>query len=82
MIVELWSVDPAANRARGYRVATTRTLFGEPCVKIQWGRIGQHWREKTELYPDDALCEQRVRTLVNLRTGRGYVAQRLFGNTQ
>jgi hypothetical protein len=38
--LELRSIDPGRRRFRRYRISESRTLFGEPCLIIEWGRIG------------------------------------------
>jgi predicted DNA-binding WGR domain protein len=50
--IELRMVDPARNRFRLYGLTECRTLFGEPCLIIGWGRIGHRLRRRTEVFAD------------------------------
>ena len=78
MIVELASIDCTRNRARGYRLTEGLDLFGEPYVKIQWGRVGRHWSETTERFSDSEGSAARLRALLACRLRRGYVTTRVF----
>jgi predicted DNA-binding WGR domain protein len=70
--IELRMVDPARNRFRLYGLTETRTLFGEPCLIIGWGRIGQRLRSRTEVFADQELLEHRRNALLALRRQHGY----------
>jgi len=70
---ELRLVDPARNRRRTYGIAEARTLFGEPCLLIAWGRTGQALRRRTETFPDDRALERRRRALLARRRRNGYL---------
>jgi predicted DNA-binding WGR domain protein len=72
--VELRLIDVARNRFRIYGLTVCRTLFGEPCLRVVWGRIGQRpLRERSETFADfGALEEQRV-ALLKRRHKHGYV---------
>jgi len=51
--VELRLVDPTRNCRRIYGLTECRTLFGEMCLRIQWGRIGRRRiRERSETFAD------------------------------
>jgi predicted DNA-binding WGR domain protein len=71
--LELRLVDPAKNRFRLYGMTEARTLFGEPCLLIAWGRIGRKLRRRTETFDDRELLERRWRALVARRRRHGYV---------
>lgn len=72
--LELRLVDPATNRFRIYGLTECRTLFGELCLRIVWGRIGNRRpRERSEVFADrDALARRRDE-LLGLRRRHGYV---------
>jgi len=61
--LELRLVDPAKNRFRIYGLTECRTLFGELCLRIVWGRIGNRRpRECTEVFEDRSALERASST--------------------
>ena len=71
--VELRLIDPKRNAFRLYGLTATVTLFGERCLRIQWGRIGnRRVRERTETFPDDAALQRRRGELLERRRRHGY----------
>jgi predicted DNA-binding WGR domain protein len=71
--VELRLIDPARNAFRLYGLTACRTLFGELCLRIQWGRIGnRRVRERSETFPDRAALERRRTELLARRRQHGY----------
>jgi predicted DNA-binding WGR domain protein len=71
--LELRLIDPLRNRFRVYGLTRCRTLFGEECLRIQWGRIGnRHLRERDELFCDDYALRRRRTQLLELRRRHGY----------
>jgi predicted DNA-binding WGR domain protein len=70
--MELHRVDPTKNCRRGYRLHETRTLFGETALIIEWGRLGQRFRSRSEVFPSDALRAQRSKELLARRRRHGY----------
>jgi len=71
--VELRLIDPKRNAFRLYGLTTTVTLFGERCLRIQWGRIGnRRVRERTETFRDDAALHRRRDELLERRRRHGY----------
>jgi predicted DNA-binding WGR domain protein len=73
--VELRLVDPSRNRFRIYGLAECRTLFGELCLRIVWGRIGnRRLRERSETFTDRASLVRRRRELLGRRERHGYVS--------
>jgi predicted DNA-binding WGR domain protein len=73
--LELRLVDPLNNRFRVYGLTECRTLFGELCLRIVWGRIGnRRLRERSELFPDRAALLQRRDELLGRRRRHGYVS--------
>jgi predicted DNA-binding WGR domain protein len=72
--LELRLIDPARNRFRRYGLTECRTLFGESCLRIQWGRVGhRRLRERCELFPSDLALRQRCEELLALRASHGYL---------
>lgn len=72
-LVELRQVDPARKRFRRYRMRECRTLFGEPCLVIEWGRIGGPLRLRSETFPTPGALASRKRELLARRRRHGYV---------
>ena len=71
--LELRLVDPARNRARLYGITECVTLFGEMCLRIVWGRIGnRHLRERSEVFETREALERRRRELLARRRQHGY----------
>jgi predicted DNA-binding WGR domain protein len=79
MDLELWSVDRTRNRFRVYGLREDRTLFGEPCLCIAWGRLGRPLRERTEAFASRHALEARRRAIVDERERHGYFAPSLLG---
>jgi len=75
--LELRLVDAAKNRFRVYGLTECRTLFGELCLRIVWGRTGNRRpRERSEIFPDRAALVQRRDELLGRRRRHGYVSTR------
>jgi predicted DNA-binding WGR domain protein len=73
--LELRLVDPAKNRFRIYGLTECRTLFGELCLRIVWGRIGnRRLRERSEVFADRTALVQRRDELLGRRRRHGYVS--------
>jgi predicted DNA-binding WGR domain protein len=70
--IELRLVDPAKNRRRIYGLTEGRTLFGEPCLAIAWGRIGHKLKTRTEIFGDEHSLDRRRRALLGRRHRKGY----------
>lgn len=72
--VELRLIDPGKNRFRIYGLTECRTLFGELCLRIVWGRLGnRRLRERSETFVDRAALARRRRELLGRRRRHGYV---------
>jgi predicted DNA-binding WGR domain protein len=70
---ELRLVDPARNRFRIYGLTECRTLFGELCLRVVWGRIGsRRLRERSEFFASRAELEARRAELLERRRLHGY----------
>jgi predicted DNA-binding WGR domain protein len=62
--LELRNIDPTRRRFRRYRITESRTLFGEPCLIIEWGRIGWPARLRCEAFTSGADLSVRKRELL------------------
>jgi predicted DNA-binding WGR domain protein len=71
--IELRLVDPSRNAFRLYGLTVTKTLFGELCLRIQWGRIGhRRVRERSETFSGADALERRRSELLARRRQHGY----------
>ena len=72
--VELRLVDATRNRFRVYGLTVCRTLFGEPCLRIVWGRLGnRRLRERSETFVSLEALERRRDELLARRRQHRYV---------
>jgi predicted DNA-binding WGR domain protein len=72
--LELRLVDPAKNRARFYGLTECVTLFGELCLRIVWGRLGnRRLRERSETFDNREALERRRAELLARRRQHGYL---------
>lgn len=72
MLAVFHSIDPARKRARVFRMLETTTLFGEPALHVEWGRIGQKLCFRCELFVDHKARAERVRAIKQRRLDHGY----------
>lgn len=73
-VIELRMVDPSKNKFRLYGLTESRTLFGELCLRIVWGRIGnRRLRERTETFASREALDRRRAELLARRRQHGYV---------
>jgi hypothetical protein len=77
--VEPWSLDPARNRFRVYALCEGRTLFGEPYLRLAWGRLGSALRERTETFGTRSALRRGWTELVALRRRHGYFVPATLG---
>ncbi|MEY8800226.1 WGR domain-containing protein [Leisingera sp. XS_AS12] len=75
----LYRVNPERKERRFYRLRILRSLFGEPQLMREWGRIGQPGRIlfETFRYPDQA--EMAFCVLARQKLRRGY--RRIFAHS-
>jgi predicted DNA-binding WGR domain protein len=71
--IDLRLIDPPRNRFRHYCIRQGRTLFGEPFLVIEWGRVGRRLRVREETFADGLSLEQRRGELLARRRRHGYV---------
>ncbi len=60
-------------RFRRYRITECRSLFGEPCLVIEWGDIGRRGRVRSEAFTSSAALANRKPELLARRRRHGYV---------
>lgn len=73
--MELRLVDPSRNRYRCYRVSEQPTLFGEVALVIEWGRLGQRLRVRSEFHSAIGRARRRAE-LLEQRRRHGYAVVR------
>jgi predicted DNA-binding WGR domain protein len=74
--VELRLVDRPRNRFRLYGMTESRTLFGEACLEIAWGRIGGPLRRRLETFQSGEELARRRHVLLLRRHRHGYTPTR------
>ncbi|WP_252193125.1 WGR domain-containing protein [Rhizobium sp. CSW-27] len=65
-------IEPERNMARFYLMAIETNLFGETCLRRNWGRIGTRGRCLEEIFADTASAEQAMTALAKAKRRRGY----------
>jgi predicted DNA-binding WGR domain protein len=80
-VIELRRVERLRNCFRYYRIAEGRTLFGEPCLMIQWGRIGGRLRVRVETFAGRSSLSARRAELLARRRRHGYSPPSAVGNS-
>ncbi len=69
----LRKIDHARRMARFYHVEVVPTLFGEWCVRREWGRIGGASRVMLETVASRAAAEALAARRLGAKRRRGYV---------
>ncbi|MEL4072718.1 WGR domain-containing protein [Ochrobactrum sp. GPK 3] len=70
-------IDPNKNIARYYAMHISYSLFGEPCLTRQWGRIGASGQVKLQHFEHETEAVQLFLTLARKKQMRGYKSRRL-----
>jgi len=65
-------IDPSRNMARFYSLSVEPTLFGDPALVIEWGRIGTIGRRRLRLCPDLEAAVNAWRRIEKSKRQRGY----------
>ena len=66
-------VDASRKMSRYYVLAITPTMFGEPALAREWGRIARSVRRSIELHADDAMAAEALNCWLQRKTKRGYL---------
>ncbi|WP_201842777.1 WGR domain-containing protein [Microvirga zambiensis] len=66
-------VDPTCNMARYYVLAIEPSLFGNPTLIREWGRIGQPGQRKVELHENQSRAVEALETWLQRKRRRGYL---------
>ena len=64
--------DPNKNMARYYAMHISYSLFGEPCLTREWGRIGSVGQVKLQHFQQEAEAIKMFLTVARKKQARGY----------
>ena len=68
--------DPNRTMARFYAMHISYSLFGEPCLFRQWGRIGTSGQDKLEHFEHEADAIRTFLDVVKKKQARGYTPRK------
>ena len=63
--------DPSQNVSRFYVLRIERSLFGDPTLVREWGRIGQRGRQMIELHPSEHEAVEALEAWLRRKQRRG-----------
>lgn len=72
-LLVLERVDDAQNMARYYVLSVEPTLFGDPAMVREWGRIGTSGRRRIDLFPERMDARVALSTWLRRKLKKGYV---------
>lgn len=64
--------DPSQNVSRFYVLRIEPSLFGDPTLVREWGRIGQRGRQRIELHPTEDKAAEALESWLRRKQRRGY----------
>ena len=64
--------DPSQNVSRFYVLRIERSLFGDPTLVREWGRIGQRGRQMIELHLSEHEAVEALEAWLRRKQRRGY----------
>lgn len=64
--------DPSQNVSRFYVLRIERSLFGDPTLAREWGRIGQRGRQMIELRLSEHEAVEALEAWLRRKQRRGY----------
>jgi len=67
--------EPDVNMARYYVLSIQPSLFGDPTLVREWGRIGHNGRRIIEIHRNDRDAVQALDTWLERKLRRGYRPQ-------
>ena len=65
--IHLQAIDKTRNIARGYRIDTSRDLFGHWIIDLHWGRIGTRGQSRTFSFAEIQAAQTFVRQTLSRR---------------
>lgn len=66
-------IDPARNMARFYALSIEPSLFGDPALVQNWGRIGRTGRRRIRLFNSLDEAVRQLEAIEAAKRRRGYV---------
>lgn len=64
--------DPARNMARFYVLRIEPSLFGDPTLIREWGRLGQRGRQRIDIHETEERAAQALESWLHRKQRRGY----------
>jgi len=64
--------EPDLNMARYYVLSIEPSLFGDPTLVREWGRVGHNGRRIIEIHENDRDAAQALDTWLERKLQRGY----------
>lgn len=64
--------DPSRNLSRFYILRVEPSLFGEPTLVREWGRIGRRGRQRIEFHSTEDSAAEALETWLRRKQRRGY----------
>ena len=64
--------DPSQNMSRIYVLRIERSLFGDPTLVREWGRIGSRGRQRIEIHHSEEKAAEALESWLRRKQRRGY----------
>jgi predicted DNA-binding WGR domain protein len=64
--------DPSQNVSRFYVLRIERSLFGDPTLVREWGRIGSRGRHRIEIHQSEEKAAEALASWLRRKQWRGY----------
>lgn len=64
--------DPSQNVSRFYVLRIEPSLFGDPTLVREWGRIGQRGRQRIEIHQTEEGAAEALESWLRRKQRRGY----------
>jgi predicted DNA-binding WGR domain protein len=64
--------DPSQDVSRFYVLRIERSLFGDPTLVREWGRIGSRGRQRIEIHPLEEKAAEALEAWLRRKQRRGY----------
>lgn len=70
---------PELNMQRFYELELCPDLFGVPCLRRRWGRIGRYGKMQETPYPTEKDAAAALKKLLAKKERKGYVLEKGVG---
>lgn len=71
-VLVLERCDPSQNVSRFYVLRIEPSLFGDPTLVREWGRIGQRGRQRIEIHQTEDRAVEALESWLRRKQRRGY----------